>query len=211
MCIPSESSLVSFHSCLTQFLQNARAGPVFISGATGPAAERINGFFLPTQEKSQNGRVIYGKHCDASVCIEHCIGQWQVKPESKKGSNTSYARVQGDCAFEVCISRGWMVSGGAGNGFLDSPSMSMLIGSEAERAQQRQVSRYAILLTPCNCVPMLPYDELPFSDRMPPWQLLLPTKTRELSPCSSSVSQATRRNLSTVYLHRRWRRGWMGA
>ena len=51
--------------------ENARAAPVFISGATGPKAEFINGYFLPTEEKGLDGRVLYSKRGDDSMCIEH--------------------------------------------------------------------------------------------------------------------------------------------
>ena len=35
---------------------NARAGPVFISGATGLFAAAINGYYAPTQEKGFDAR-----------------------------------------------------------------------------------------------------------------------------------------------------------
>ena len=50
---------------------NARAVPVFISGATGVHAAAINGFFEPTQEKGLDGRLILTKRGDAGMLMEH--------------------------------------------------------------------------------------------------------------------------------------------
>ena len=88
---------------------NARAAGLVISGATGIWAERINGFFAATQEKGSDGRVVYGKCGDASMCIEHRAGQWEVKPVSDKGSGKCSAFVAGGCALEACASRVWRV------------------------------------------------------------------------------------------------------
>jgi hypothetical protein len=87
---------------------NARAGPVFISGATGPCAASINGFFVVTEEKSLDGRLVLSKRGDPSVCIEHYGGAWEVKPASFKGKDGCVAYVAGGCALEDCASReGW--------------------------------------------------------------------------------------------------------
>ena len=64
---------------------NARAGPVFISGATGLYATRINGFYGVTEEKSLDGRLVLSKRGDPTTCIEHHGGEWQVKDVSKQG------------------------------------------------------------------------------------------------------------------------------
>ena len=74
---------------------NARAGPVFISGATGPAAVFINGFYGVTEEKSLDGRLVLSKRGDPSVCIEHRRGQWEVKAVSSKGKAACFACVAG--------------------------------------------------------------------------------------------------------------------
>ena len=50
---------------------NARAVPVFISGATDVNAATINGFFEPTQEKGLDGRLILTKRGDAGMVMEH--------------------------------------------------------------------------------------------------------------------------------------------
>ena len=126
---------------------NARAGPVFISGAAGPNSARIckiNGFYSVTEEKSADGRVVLSKRGDASICIEHVAGKWQVKPVSSKGTSAGMAYVQGGCALEDCTSRVWRMFNGKEDE--DQPSVKMATGSEAER----QVSGCCI---PSTCTP----------------------------------------------------------
>ena len=113
---------------------NARAAGLVISGATGTWAEGINGFFAATQEKGSDGRVVYGKCGDASMCIEHRAGQWEVKPVSDKGSDKCSAFVTGGCALEACTSRVWRVYDG--NAFGDDvvqASVKIATGADAER------------------------------------------------------------------------------
>jgi len=104
---------------------------VFISGATGPWAALINGYFAPTQEKGLDGRFVLSKRGDASVCIEHFRGQWQLKPVSNKGTGGCWAYVAGDCALQDCTSRVWKV--GNGQTYVDQASVKMATGSEAEQ------------------------------------------------------------------------------
>ena len=119
-------------------------GAVFISGAAGPGSAFINGFYTVTEEKSADGRVVLSKRGDASMCIEHLAGNWQVKSVSGKGKNTSVAFVQGGCALEDCTSRVWSVTNG--KEWEHQPSVKMATGSEAER----QVSGGCI---PSTCTP----------------------------------------------------------
>ena len=123
---------------------NARAGPVFISGAAGLYSAGINGFYTVTEEKSSDGRVVLSKRGDASMCIEHFAGEWQVKLVSDKGTCAGMAYVQGGCALEDCTSRVWRVH--IGKEWEDQPSVKMATGSEAER----QVSGGCI---PSTCTP----------------------------------------------------------
>ena len=123
---------------------NARAGPVFISGAAVLRSAAINGFYTVTEEKSSDGRVVLSKRGDASMCIEHFAGAWEVLPVSSKGKDTCTAYVQGGCALEDCTSRVWRVANG--KKFEDHSSVKMAIGSEAER----QVSGGCI---PSTCTP----------------------------------------------------------
>ncbi len=83
---------------------------MFISGATGITAADINGPFDPTQEKGLDGRVLYAKRGDKSICMEHFGGKWQVKHVSHKGKETCVAHVAGGCGAEACTSRQWMVT-----------------------------------------------------------------------------------------------------
>ena len=110
---------------------NARAATVLVSGATGGWAGAINGWFAPTQEKGLDGRVVYGKCGDGSMCIEHCTGDWQVKPVSNKGKDACYAYVTGGCSLEACTSRVWRV--GNGKTFEDQASVKAVTGADAER------------------------------------------------------------------------------
>ena len=111
---------------------NARAAPVVISGATGVNAALINGVLEPTQEKGLDGRVLYRKRGDGSVCMEHFGGKWQVKPVSLKGMAGFYACVEGGCALAACTSRRWKVTFD-GKNLSDAPGMKMVTGAEAER------------------------------------------------------------------------------
>jgi hypothetical protein len=101
---------------------------VFISGATGVNAAFINGFFEPTQEKGLDGRALYVKRGDASACIEHYGGKWQVKAVSDKGEDGAWAYVAGGCGLEACTSRVWKV--GDGKAFHDAPSVKLVLEAE---------------------------------------------------------------------------------
>jgi hypothetical protein len=109
---------------------NARAATVLVSGATGGWAWAINGLFTPTQEKGLDGRVVYGKCGDGSICIEHYAVKWQVKRVSHKGTDGSIAYVTGGCALEACTSRVWSV--GIGKTLEVQPSVKAVTGADAE-------------------------------------------------------------------------------
>ncbi len=107
---------------------------MFISGATGPLAAKINGFYAPTQEKGFDGRVLLSKRDDANMCMEHFGGKWQVKSVASKGKDACRANVAGDCALQDCASRIWKVDDGIpDHPLVDQPSVKMTTGSEAER------------------------------------------------------------------------------
>ena len=111
---------------------NSKATAIFISGATGPAAAIINGPYSPTQERGLDGRILYCKSGNASICIEHHGGAWQVKPVSFKGKDECCASVPGACALEACTSRVWRV--GDGKALHNQPSVTMVTGADAEQA-----------------------------------------------------------------------------
>ena len=119
---------------------------MFISGAPGVNAAFINGFFEPTQEKGPDGRVLYVKRGDASQCIEHYGGKWQVKAVSSKGKAACKAYVAGGCGLEACTSRVWKVTEGKGTGFHDAPSVKLV--AEAEVRRCCACSRCCSQLTP---------------------------------------------------------------
>ena len=107
---------------------NARAALLFISGATGARAAEINGVLEPTEEKGLDGRVLYRKRGDGSVCMEHFGGRWEVKAVSSKGTDACYAYVAGGCAAEACTSRMWKVFDGTT--WPDAPFVKMVAVSE---------------------------------------------------------------------------------
>ncbi len=82
-----------------------------VSGATGPNAASINGFFDPTSEIHED-RVRYCKRGDASVCIEHFKQskgnvRWQIKRAGVKGTDSVLIWSDGGCALDACASRNW--------------------------------------------------------------------------------------------------------
>ncbi len=92
------STLVQTVPALEDF---ALAPIVHISGAIGYFADRINGSFAPTQEKSLDGRIVYCKQGDTSICIEHFHGEWQLKRLLHKQLDVCYAFAPGGCALEA--------------------------------------------------------------------------------------------------------------
>ncbi len=124
-------------------MDNSRAGLVFLSGAQGVCALKVNGLWRATEERRQ-GRVVYVKVGDDSLCIEHFAGQWQVKSVFNKGKNTAAASVPGVCALQACTSRVWNVSDGKKQ--VPQPSVKMLFGADAER----EVSCRCRLCACCN-------------------------------------------------------------
>ena len=124
-------------------MDNSRAGLVFLSGAQGVWASSVNGFWRATAERRQ-GRVVYVKVGDDSLCIEYFGGKWQVKSVSNKGKNASAASVTGGCALEACTSRVWHVYDGKTH--VPQPSVKMLFGADAER----EVSCRCRLCARCN-------------------------------------------------------------
>lgn len=115
---------------------NSRASFVFIYGATGANASKVNGLFAATQERGQDGRVIYAKRgfSGHSLCIEHYKddGDWQVKPVSGNRQGSCWAYVEGGCALEACTSRLWNMLDG--NLFCEQPDIRMVTGAIAESA-----------------------------------------------------------------------------
>jgi len=110
---------------------NLQATDIFISGVEGVNSD-INGPYSPTEERGEDGRVLYRKNGESgaqALCIEHLNDRWQVKYESDRGRVTCLAHVRGDCALEECCSRLWKVCDR--KEFVDQLSVKILTGAEA--------------------------------------------------------------------------------
>jgi hypothetical protein len=147
---------------------NAQAAPVFISGASGDNAAVINGFFEPTEEKGLDGRVLYAKRGDASVCIEHSEGQWRIKPVSFKGKNGCRSLIAGGCGLEACTSCVWKVWDDKGKAWNDAPSVKLVAGAEAERQVRGGCLRARQHAHPPQLPAPNPLDNSPFPPPLPP-------------------------------------------
>ena len=109
----------------------SKACTMILSGVNGVNSV-INGLYLPTEEKGQDGRTIYrksGESGDQALCIEHFEGRWCVKNQSDRGIGMCCAYVEGGCALEDCRSRIWKVV--EGRDFVDQPSVQMVAVVEA--------------------------------------------------------------------------------
>jgi hypothetical protein len=173
---------------------NARAEPVFISGATGVNADLINGVLEPTEEKGLDGRVLYRKRGDSSVCMEHFGGKWQVKSVSSKGKGNCYASVRGGCAAEACSLRPWIVSHGKGGWIEPSPRVNL--GAGAAGVGPVGGGRLPAPPPPppthlCAASSDLSLFLCRALSMPPPRREPLPTTTRALSPCSSAAPQVS--------------------
>ena len=107
--------------------ENSKAADIFISGVKGRHSV-VNGLYSPTQEKGQDGRVLYrksGESGDEALCIEHDDDNWWVVDKL----NVYCAQVEGGCALEGCRSRTWKVVDG--DDFVNEPSVRMATGEEA--------------------------------------------------------------------------------
>ncbi len=80
--------------------------------------------------KGLDGRVLYAKQGDASTCIEHFEGHWQVKAESNIGANNCWISVVGGCGLEARTSRVWKLWDG--KAFHYAPLVKCVEWKEAE-------------------------------------------------------------------------------
>ena len=103
---------------------------VFFCRASGFYSAAINGCYDPTHEKGSDGRVLYTKRGDPSMCIEHRTGDWEVKPTSAKGGDKLLAYVMGGCDLQDCTSRRWYVWD---DQWHDASGLKMATGAEALR------------------------------------------------------------------------------
>ena len=88
---------------------------VYIAGAMGSNAGRINGVYKPTKELCDNATV-YVNVNDGTMWLEYHadLKQWQVKPTSGKGLRlcTAYCTVPVKCLPEDCPPGQWLVADG---------------------------------------------------------------------------------------------------
>ena len=108
---------------------------------------------MPTQEKGQDGRVLYrksGESGDQALCIEHDFEDcWEVKDELDIGRDVCpRAFVRGGCALEECCSRLWSVYDGKYH--VDQPGVKVVTGDEAKS----MASSHSTLAPQCS--PSLP-------------------------------------------------------
>jgi hypothetical protein len=105
---------------------------IFIRGAIGFHSVGINGpYNRISVTLSKDGYAVYGKLGDASMCIEHYGGKWQVKSVCRKGRNRCFAYVTGGCALEACASRVWKVA--HETGYDVQSNVEIVTGLDAER------------------------------------------------------------------------------
>jgi hypothetical protein len=107
---------------------------VFITGMTGPGPVPLcNGVYDRTSE-TFGGYPVYVSRNEGlgrGVCIVHRNGDWEIKPEERKNSDNLVAYVKGGCPLEQCASRMWKVF--TLDGFIDQPSVKIVLGEEGER------------------------------------------------------------------------------
>ena len=128
-------------------IDNAKASNIFISGASGPCATGINGLYSPTRTRGLDGRILYIKRSNASMCIEHSTGVWQVRYMSRDGSVGCWAGTSGGCALEACTSRTWRVSDHTDHRI--QPGVKIVTGADAEHAVSDSSSdRNSLTLNP---------------------------------------------------------------
>jgi hypothetical protein len=128
---------------------------ICIRGAIGWHSVGINGPYKRISV-SKGGYAVYGKCGDASMCIEHIGGTWQVKSVYRKGRMECFAYVTGGCALEACTSRVWIVVDG--NAWVDQASVKIATGPDAERQvsgccmRPQQRTNLSLLPLPCDAL-----------------------------------------------------------
>ncbi len=117
---------------------NARAAPVLISGAA------FCGFFVPSDQKSLDGRAVYFKCGDGNLCIEHFHGMWQVKSVSDIHKNESMSFAAGGRALEACMSRYWLVRNTEKGDYKGGSGVKLVTQAHVERAKDLSLAGFNI-------------------------------------------------------------------
>jgi hypothetical protein len=124
---------VVFQPSAATLKDNSKATDIFISGVKG-LHDEVNGLYTPTQERGQDGRIVYRK-CNRTdlwiekLCIEHFEGDWQVTYEEDMGSGDCLAYARGEGALEDCCLREWNVFDG--DKFTIQPTVKIATGQKA--------------------------------------------------------------------------------
>ena len=115
--------------------ENRNATVIFISGATGRFATLVNGPYAPSQLNGLDGRRLYRKIGDDTICIQHRShadhSLWRVQRAEQKDTDSCVAFIDGGCALHSCTSRVWHVHNGAE--FQEQPNVEMVTAVNAEQ------------------------------------------------------------------------------
>jgi hypothetical protein len=115
--------------------ENRNATVIFIGGATGRFATLVNGPYTPSQLKGWDGRRLYRKVGDDTVCIQHRSHAdhsfWRVQRAEQMDTDYCVAFIDGGCALHSCCSRVWHIHNGTE--FQEQPNVEMVAAVNAER------------------------------------------------------------------------------
>jgi hypothetical protein len=115
--------------------ENRNAAVIFISGATGRFATLVNGPYAPSQLNGSDGRRLYRKIGDDTICIQHRShadrSLWRVQRAEQKDTDYCVALIDGGCALHSCSSRVWRIHNG--EEFQEQPDVEMVTAVNAEQ------------------------------------------------------------------------------
>ena len=118
---------------------NARAAPVLITGADNC------GLYVPTATKGLDGRIMYLKSGDDSMCIEHFHGTWQLKRVDDQHKDAKIAFLPGGCTLDACTSRSWyLLSSSYSSRYSESRSMKLVSRADVECAADLNVAGFKV-------------------------------------------------------------------
>lgn len=116
--------------------ENRNATVIFISGTTGRFATLVNGPYAPSQLNGLDGRRLYRKISDDTICIQHRShadqSLWRVQRAEQKDTDYCVAFIDGGCALHSCTSRVWHVHNN-GAEFQEQPNVEMVAAVNAEQ------------------------------------------------------------------------------
>ena len=114
---------------------NAQAGPVFISGATGPYSTEINGFYTVSGAEGSDGRPVLIKKDSINIEIEHIGKKWLIKNFNESRSDLAFAYIDCEKAIEKCAIARWYVRNELG-AWIPQSNVEIVFGNDAiEKAE----------------------------------------------------------------------------